>query len=285
MTMNERLKNYANTPDPEVWERIEKTMRRRVLCRQAWTAAAGVTVVALAVVGVILWPNGKNERTLQPALPDVVQVIPQEEVAIPLSPQEPVVTEISENQMAALAPKSKIAVQTTESLPSQPTFQVQLESEPKQTVVVQQAALPASTNESVPEVAQVSVTVTDEPQLDVESGMAAEPTKSQGKSSSTYGMDDTILWLPNVFVPSSDDAEINTFRARLNRPGEVLVNYRMTIFNRAGNQVFMSNDVNASWNGTYRGREMPQGAYVYVIYYTDKDGFRHQRRGTVTLVR
>ena len=285
MTMNERLKNYANTPDPEVWERIEKTMRRRVLRRQAWTAAAGVTVVALAVVGVILWPNGKNERTLQPALPDVVQVIPQEEVAIPLSPQEPVVTEISENQMAALAPKSKIAVQTTESLPSQPTFQVQLESEPKQTVVVQQAALPASTNESVPEVAQVSVTVTDEPQLDVESGMAAEPTKSQGKSSSTYGMDDTILWLPNVFVPSSDDAEINTFRARLNRPGEVLVNYRMTIFNRAGNQVFMSNDVNASWNGTYRGREMPQGAYVYVIYYTDKDGFRHQRRGTVTLVR
>ena len=285
MTMNERLKNYANTPDPEVWERIEKTMRRRVLRRQAWTAAAGVAVVALAVVGVILWPNGKNERTLQPALPDVVQVIPQEEAAIPLSPQEPVVTEISENQMAALTPKSKITVQTTESLPSQPTFQVQLESEPKQTVVVQQAALPASTNESVPEVAQVSATVTDEPQLDVESGMAAEPTKSQGKSSSTYGMDDTILWLPNVFVPSSDDAEINTFRARLNRPGEVLVNYRMTIFNRAGNQVFMSNDVNASWNGTYRGREMPQGAYVYVIYYTDKDGFRHQRRGTVTLVR
>ena len=38
--MNDKLKNYATAPDPEVWEKIEKTMRRRVLRRYAWTAAA-----------------------------------------------------------------------------------------------------------------------------------------------------------------------------------------------------------------------------------------------------
>ena len=39
-------------------------------------------------------------------------------------------------------------------------------------------------------------------------------------------------------------------------------NFRMTIFNRTGNQVFMSNDINAPWDGKYRGREMPKEVHV-----------------------
>ena len=114
--------------------------------------------------------------------------------------------------------------------------------------------------------------------------VATEPQQPVQKAA-TSGQDDTILWIPNAFAPASDDASITIFRPRLSRPGETLTDYRLAIFNRRGMQVFHTNSLDQGWNGTYNGRPLPQGAYVYVIYYTDKDHIRHQRKGTVTLIR
>ena len=114
--------------------------------------------------------------------------------------------------------------------------------------------------------------------------VATEPQQPVQKAT-TSGQDDTILWIPNAFAPASDDASITIFRPRLSRPGETLTDYRLAIFNRRGMQVFHTNSLDQGWNGTYNGRPLPQGAYVYVIYYTDKDHIRHQRKGTVTLIR
>ena len=286
--MNDKLKNYATAPDSEVWEKIEKTMRHRVVRRRAWMAAAGVAVATLAVVGVVLWTGSTNDSATLSAMPDVAQVLPREQVCTTPASQEPIATEMVKSQ-----------TRTTDSKPlkiEQPTTVVSSPQMPKalseeRTVVAQkaessQSVSPAVTVAPAQVVSTVPVTVVGEPQSDNEPvTTVTEPAKQQAKSSTNYGLEDTILWLPNVFVPGSDDDEINTFRVRLNHPGDVLTNFKMTIFSRSGNQVFTSNDINNAWDGTHRGRELPQAAYVYVIYYTDKDGFRHQRKGTVTLVR
>ena len=286
--MNDKLKNYATAPDPEVWEKIEKTMRRRVLRRYVWTAAAGVAVVILALVGIVLWPDS-TARATQSAMPDVAQVLPREQVCKAPASQEPVATEMVINQTRMANSKSVKVEQTVTTVASPQVSKTQAE---ERTVVVQ----PVVSSQPVPSavatspaqvvVPTVSETVVRESQSDNEPVKTmSEPATQQAKSATNYGVEDTILWLPNAFVPGSDDDEINTFRVRLNHPGDVLTNFRMTIFSRSGNQVFTSNDINNGWDGTNRGRELPQAAYVYVIYYTDKDGFRHQRKGTVTLVR
>lgn len=286
--MNEKLKNYAEAPDPEVWERIEKTMRRRAVRRQAWTAAAGVVVVALAVVGVVLWPGSKGDSTTQMARPDVAQVMPSEEVAVEPMLKEPVATEVVAINASTVPPepaKTEQAV-VTEPVALMPATQAEVTAVVSQPSVTTQPMQAIPISKPVSEVVPVVAAAPVETQPSVNtSTVASEPAKSQTKSPTTFGLEDTILWLPNVFMPASDDAEINVFRARLNHPGDVLTNYRMTVFNRSGAQVFATTDINEGWDGKHWGRELPQAAYVYVVYYTDKDGFRHQRKGTVTLVR
>ena len=286
--MNDKLKNYATEPDPKVWEGIEKTMRRRAVRRQAWTGAVGAAIVALAVVGVVLWPDGKKDSVAQPALPDVAQVMPREEIAAVSGQQETKVPDVVATQPKVVNAEPAKVARAVEAQPVSmaPSVKAEVPSVAVQPVVAVQAVQPTAV--SSPVVVEPRSSAPTVGELQGETVPAVEdnsPAKSVAKSSAGNANEDTILWLPNIFVPSSDDAEINVFRARLNHPGDVLTNYRMTIFSRMGNQVFMSSDVNKGWDGTYRGREMPQSTYVYVIYYTDKDGFRHQRKGTITLVR
>ncbi len=282
--MNDNLKNYATSPDPQVWEKIEKTMRRRALRRQVMTGTAGAAIVALAIVGVIFWPND-NANVAQRTLPDVAQVMPREVAPLETEGQKADVSELSVEKAKEVAPRVDKTVEAQSVVSSsaqkvEPSTQIAYPTVVSQ--VIPQSVTPISPKVEDPVSAQVVNETMAQAEPIAEAKTSATPSDKAPISSAG---EDTILWIPNVFVPVSDDAEINTFRARLNHPGDVLTNYRLSIFNRSGNLVFMSNDINEAWDGTYRGREMPQAAYIYVIYYTDRDGFRHQRKGTITLVR
>jgi gliding motility-associated-like protein len=222
------------------------------------------------------------------AMPDVAQVMPSEEVAVEPMLKEPVATEVVAINASTVPPepaKTEQAV-VTEPVALMPATQAEVTAVVSQPSVTTQPMQAIPISKPVSEVVPVVAAAPVETQPSVNtSTVASEPAKSQTKSPTTFGLEDTILWLPNVFMPASDDAEINVFRARLNHPGDVLTNYRMTVFNRSGAQVFATTDINEGWDGKHWGRELPQAAYVYVVYYTDKDGFRHQRKGTVTLVR
>ncbi|MBT0813091.1 gliding motility-associated C-terminal domain-containing protein, partial [Litoribacter ruber] len=57
---------------------------------------------------------------------------------------------------------------------------------------------------------------------------------------------------------------------------------RIIIFDRAGNQVFQTNDPSVYWDGKQQGRNLPVGAYFYVVEY-GRNG--DVRRGTLNLLR
>ncbi len=63
-----------------------------------------------------------------------------------------------------------------------------------------------------------------------------------------------------------------------------LNNYRLLVYNRYGEQVFMSNDPQGKWNGTYKGGRPNTGTFVWVAEYT-LNGQQQSRKGTVTLIR
>jgi gliding motility-associated-like protein len=59
----------------------------------------------------------------------------------------------------------------------------------------------------------------------------------------------------------------------------------MEIYNRWGQKVYESRDVNQGWDGTYRGKPQPMDAYAYVIHIQFTDGRQTTKTGSVTLLR
>ena len=284
----EKIKDYSAQPDPEVWERIEKTLHRHAL-RRKWTriGAGALTVAAIAVALFLINPASTPDSVVSDT-PQTVQLTAEAEIP---TVSTPTVTEPQPQTAATVAP----AVQQQKAVIAENRMP-QTSTSSAQTIVPNKAEAPVVSVPATPEKLQ---TITTEPKTEPvaneistpstplsqdQTAMATEPQQPTVKAS-TSSQNDTILWIPNAFAPSSDDESLTIFRPRLNHPGETLTDYRMAIFNRSGMQVFSTNNIDQGWNGTYKGRPLSQGAYVYVIYYTDKDRMRHQRKGTVTLIR
>ena len=251
--MNKQLKDYTAQPDPEVWNRIENTLHRRALLRR-WTRIGAGAAAAAIVAAIVLIPAGKPASS--PATPVIVT---------------PGTTQIAQANIETAVDQSN-TLEPSNLQTLKPSNLQESRMENYQSAAANSQLSTFNSQLSSNPVAQDLTDVATEPQQPVQ-------------KAATSGQDDTILWIPNAFAPASDDASITIFRPRLSRPGETLTDYRLAIFNRRGMQVFHTNSLDQGWNGTYNGRPLPQGAYVYVIYYTDKDHIRHQRKGTVTLIR
>lgn len=59
----------------------------------------------------------------------------------------------------------------------------------------------------------------------------------------------------------------------------------MTVFNRWGEIVFHSTDINSGWDGLYKGDVAKQDSYAYLIKAKDNRGREKVYKGTVTLLR
>ena len=62
-------------------------------------------------------------------------------------------------------------------------------------------------------------------------------------------------------------------------------NYDFKIYDRWYRLVFSTNDVNASWDGTYKDAPAPLDAYIYLIKFRGKDDKEYTQNGTVMLLK
>jgi gliding motility-associated-like protein len=94
---------------------------------------------------------------------------------------------------------------------------------------------------------------------------------------SEYGCTDTIhqlvkvnpeviLYAPNTFTPDGDEFN-QTFRVFME--GIDIYKFEMLIFNRWGETVYESMDINQGWDGTYNGKSVHEGTYVWRIVAKD----------------
>jgi gliding motility-associated-like protein len=72
-----------------------------------------------------------------------------------------------------------------------------------------------------------------------------------------------VLNLPNAFTPNYDDKN-DVFRVI--RYGNISL-VSLEVYNRWGNLVFRTTDINAGWDGTFNGQEAELGTYYYVARY------------------
>jgi PKD repeat protein len=82
------------------------------------------------------------------------------------------------------------------------------------------------------------------------------------------------LYLPNAFVPSSTNSELNIFKAK----GTQIKRWKMQIFNNFGELIWETTKLDADgspvegWDGTFKGIPAQQGVYVWQISATFIDG-------------
>jgi gliding motility-associated-like protein len=89
-----------------------------------------------------------------------------------------------------------------------------------------------------------------------------------------------LVYVPNTFTP--DGREFNDiFKAK----GGNIRNFNMKIYNRWGELVFESNDINIGWDGTYKGEMCQDGTYTWKIQYEDARENEFKHVGHVNLLR
>jgi gliding motility-associated-like protein len=91
-------------------------------------------------------------------------------------------------------------------------------------------------------------------------------------------------YLPNAFTPNGDGLN-DDFKGKGLLAG--ITNFQFTIWNRWGEPVFETTDPFLGWNGRKQntGQEMPSGAYLVVVTFSDSRGQRTEMKGYATLIR
>ena len=107
--------------------------------------------------------------------------------------------------------------------------------------------------------------------------------KGDGQVQSQSNIVDVVpplsFYVPNAFTPNGDGLN-DTFGAI----GQGISEYRMMIFNRWGNMIFESDDVQKQWDGTHNGEKAELGVYVYKITAKGPKSYLVKKEGSVTLV-
>lgn len=88
------------------------------------------------------------------------------------------------------------------------------------------------------------------------------------------------IHLPNVFTPNGDGNN-DFFAAK----GKFIKEFKLTVFNRWGEVVYSSNQMENGWNGMYEGTHALADAYAYLVEATDLWGKSIIKRGSVTLLK
>ena len=90
-----------------------------------------------------------------------------------------------------------------------------------------------------------------------------------------------IIYVPNAFTPNGDgvDDEFKVFP----RGGIILLDLK--IFDRWGEKVFETQDLNSGWDGRFKGELESPGIYVYTLNVTFDDNKSISKQGSISLIR
>jgi len=91
---------------------------------------------------------------------------------------------------------------------------------------------------------------------------------------------ESAIFFPNAFTPNGDGLNDGwspiPFR---------IVELRWSIWNRYGEKVYETKEVEAKWDGKHKGRPQDMGNFVYMCFWRGIDGKTGYKKGNVILIR
>lgn len=88
------------------------------------------------------------------------------------------------------------------------------------------------------------------------------------------------LKIPNAFSPNGDGIN-DVWRV----VSQSLLDYKCTIFDRNGREVFHADRPDIGWDGKKNGKDVKPGVYFYVITATGSDGKRYKKSGDINILK
>ncbi len=90
----------------------------------------------------------------------------------------------------------------------------------------------------------------------------------------------------NVFIPSAFSINQDLLNDEFKPVGlGATRDYKMSIFNRWGEEIFTTTDPSKGWDGTYQNDFVMEGVYSYLIEFKFIDGKAYKYTGTLTVLR
>lgn len=98
-------------------------------------------------------------------------------------------------------------------------------------------------------------------------------------------LDELLLFVPNSFSPDGDEFN-NIFKAE-GRGIDLESGFRMLIFNRWGEVIFESYDINIGWDGTFKSKPVQDGTYTWkiTVHNSEIEAEIKEYIGHVTMIR
>jgi len=89
-----------------------------------------------------------------------------------------------------------------------------------------------------------------------------------------------LIHVPTAFTPNNDG-----LNDKLRVTGNGVKKFSISIYNRWGNLIFESEDINVSWDGKINGKPALPGVYVYHTYFMDDNDEVSEQTGSFTLMK
>ena len=100
------------------------------------------------------------------------------------------------------------------------------------------------------------------------------------ETSVTETKEEKELFIPEIFSPNNDLVN-DIFYIR----GKGISGILLRIYDRWGEMIFESTNINEGWDGRFKGKLMNSGVYVYQREGVFFDGEEINKKGDITLVR
>ena len=98
-----------------------------------------------------------------------------------------------------------------------------------------------------------------------------------------YELPETFFYVPNTFTPDADEHNQNWF---IILSGVDPLSYSLRIYNRWGEVIWESFDIDAKWDGTYRNLDVPEGTYTWQLEYRRlSEANKNTETGHINLLR
>ncbi len=88
------------------------------------------------------------------------------------------------------------------------------------------------------------------------------------------------IGVPSAFTPGSSFNNLLFVKGKI-----VIESMNFVIYNRYGQQVFETTNIDEGWDGTHNGKQLNPGVFVYYLKVTFIDGSQGELKGNVTLIK
>ena len=88
------------------------------------------------------------------------------------------------------------------------------------------------------------------------------------------------IYIPNTFIPDND-----RYNEYFSGSFIGVKSVEIYVFNRWGEQIYESRDMDFRWDGTYKGRNVPEGTYTWLLKYKKDSGNTEVLTGHINVLR